>query len=746
MMRLGLRGAQQLLASPANWVEILARLVAKTAFQIRDLLVWPFISIRRVLTQTYYHFFGFRYNDIIESNQIRLIRLPKTTQDEHAPNLGIHTFPLSQCPPYLALSYTWGPSLSFEKPYTRWDTAPIRLNGRPFPVLLNLHRALSQLCKSRPDEYLWVDSICINQGSLDERSAQVGIMDLVYNGAVGTLIWLGPETDTTGKALKVLQSLAEGAEEKILKWTSTQTFGDAYIADDPELLARNGLPPLTANDWADLSDIFTRSWFGRVWMLQEVALSTSPTVLIGPHELPWDSIGYTAGILGLSNALCGLLAMRSGPQHVSLIRGVIHAQGLQVMREWSLGGKSQFREFANSHDFSAGINSGHPSSVLLRLLISSNGLKATYRRDRVYALVGIANHVARQKGLPPLSLDIDYHSTDDQVLTSLGFRLFRETQSLHLLSLAGLVSHGPESTMATWIPSFENLHAPLMGPNYSNLRPFNACDASPEHPQNSPGFTIDEESYKLHIQARSPNLGTIEELGETWSEVIGGNFLNCIKILLHCGQSYSFTGEPIVEAFWRTLILDHDAAQRPAPSHLATSFAAWMKLIIIGALYKNRISNPFMFDLFDSLEPLWILGNSRDSTKLLPTTDAMFPLMCSLGLLNNPSIPKMSMSEMKSMTSELGKIAAPYEALVKLALLPNRRLARTVRGYLCLVPWKAEVGDRVMIVAGCPTPLVLRRAKEMEDCYLMVGDAYVHGAMFGEHIRGDGTWRHISLI
>lgn len=548
----------------------------------------------------------------------------------------------------------------------------------------------------------------------------------------------------TEKAVRVLKKLANGAEEKILNWTSTQTLGDVYIADDPALLAKNNLPALTATDWSHLADIFTRTWFGRVWMIQEVALSPRPTVLIGPHQLPWDAIGYTADVIGLSSRVLGLLALESGPRHLDLVMGVVYAVGLQLMREWSRGEESRFRDVADSHDFAVGMKKEEeeeesPMGILLRLLVGSNGFKATYRRDRIYGLIGIANHVSRQKGLPPLTLEIDYHSSDEAVLTSLGMRFFRETRSLHLLSLAGLASRSAESPMASWIPTFENVHAPLLGPNYSNLRPFNAS------PENSGGFTIDEKTHTLHVRAASPNLGSIEELGETWASLLAGDFLSCIKILLHCGDTYAPTSEPIVEAFWRTLILDHDASRRPAPSPLATSFAAWMKLITLSALSKSRRSNTFLFDLFDSLEPLWVLGNTRDRTKLLPNTDDMFPLLCSLGLIDNPDVPKMSEEERIQMTTELGKVAAPYEALLKLTLLPNRRLARTVRGYLCLVPWKAEIGDRVMVVAGCPTPLVLRRVEEVEDCYQMVGDAYVHRAMFGEHVQSDCAWRDISL-
>jgi hypothetical protein len=77
--------------------------------------------------------------------------------------------------------------------------------------------------------------------------------------------------------------------------------------------------------------------------------------------------------------------------------------------------------------------------------------------------------------------------------------------------------------------------------------------------------------------------------------------------------------------------------------------------------------------------------------------------------------PKITEEERRQVTMDLGKGAAPYEALLKLPLLPNRRLARTVRGYFCLFLTKNKIGGRVMIVAGCPILLVLRRGKQVED-------------------------------
>jgi hypothetical protein len=748
-MFVGLRYGQALLAQPISWATVTAGiLLLGTTRPIRRLVSRAFASTRHIfnhiLLQCSLFVRGFQYNDGIDSQHIRLLHLPDPTASTSPPHITIHTFPLDKCPDYLALSYTWGPPDSSHPAYTTRDRLAIQLDGRVFAVRPNLFHALQQVCAVRPGNYLWVDSICINQNNMQERADQVSIMDHIYTGASETLVWLGPASERSARAVDVVKKTAVGAEDQILKWTSTQTYGDVFIANDTDLLVKNGLPPLTAEDWMDMADIYSRSWFGRVWMLQEVALSRNPTVLIGHHEFPWDAIGHASLVVGLSNALVSLVAASSGVQNFPLVMGIIHSTGLQIVRELSKGASGKFQSVTDRANFSAGIDTHHPSSHLLRLLLSTNGFKATFRRDRVYSLLGVANHLAQMQGQERLSLEVDYKASDDQVITSFGKSLFHNTQSLHLLSHAGLAGRSVKSNMPTWIPSFETVNAPILGPNYSNLQLFNASKAELGH---TSSFSINEERNELDVKAIAPNLGTIEEVGETLPEMISGQFTSCLKILLHCGDTYRYTNQPIVEAFWRTLIMDYDMAQRPAPAHLAQSFAAWMKLVTITAIFASFTSNTYLYDLFDTLEPLWVLANSKDTTELLPKSSNILSLLYKFGLVDYPQVPKITDSERTAMLESWGKKSARYDAFLRLTLLPNRRLARTIRGYLCLVPSAAEVGDSVMILSGCSTPLVLRRVKSRENSFNVVGDSYVHGAMFGEHISAhDCIWRDVSLI
>ncbi len=57
----------------------------------------------------------------------------------------------------------------------------------------------------------------------------------------------------------------------------------------------------------------------------------------------------------------------------------------------------------------------------------------------------------------------------------------------------------------------------------------------------------------------------------------------------------------------------------------------------------------------------------------------------------------------------------------------------------CLVPLDAIKGDVVCVVFGCNFPLVLRR---FGDMYWLVGEAYVHGIMKGQSMKGVSAVGH----
>jgi hypothetical protein len=83
---------------------------------------------------------------------------------------------------YTALSYMWGKAIAEHT---------VVLNGTPFLIRKNLWDFLHKARKDNFGGYLWIDALCINQGTVGERNHQVALMGKIYSHADVVIVWLG---------------------------------------------------------------------------------------------------------------------------------------------------------------------------------------------------------------------------------------------------------------------------------------------------------------------------------------------------------------------------------------------------------------------------------------------------------------------------------------------------------------------------------------------------------------------------
>lgn len=103
----------------------------------------------------------------LASESIRLVELqPCGLLDTIRCRLRSHPIQ-PDCPPYVALSYKWGPKQPFDN---------IELNGVPFSVGQSLWTFLHQMRLQDSFGTYWIDAICINQANFEERNHQVKLM------------------------------------------------------------------------------------------------------------------------------------------------------------------------------------------------------------------------------------------------------------------------------------------------------------------------------------------------------------------------------------------------------------------------------------------------------------------------------------------------------------------------------------------------------------------------------------------
>jgi hypothetical protein len=162
---------------------------------------------------------------------------------------------------YDALSYAWGG----EKPT---ESIQILSQGHSFvvPIIPNLKAALQQLGHPERSVFLWVDAICINQEDKVEKSHQVPRMSEIYSEAENVRVWLGKEEENKSeRALKFIRRILD-----------FENF-DRLIADDR-----------LVEDWAALLSLMKRPWFGRRWVVQEIALAKRAFLHCGKDYVGWE--------------------------------------------------------------------------------------------------------------------------------------------------------------------------------------------------------------------------------------------------------------------------------------------------------------------------------------------------------------------------------------------------------------------------------------------------------------------------
>lgn len=185
---------------------------------------------------------------------------------------------------YAALSYTWGDP--FPENYKAEDNKKkaeskedgqekevreyrIHCNGGSIRTTNNLHAALRSRLIQRFKGPIWIDAVSINQADVVEKGFQVGMMDKIYAKAEAVLVWLGPEDESSQTTLKLANTISDGYK-KIPEEIRPRGH---YAFNDKALYAMLGVEPISIKDWDAVIRFFSRTWFRRIWMVQEIALS-----------------------------------------------------------------------------------------------------------------------------------------------------------------------------------------------------------------------------------------------------------------------------------------------------------------------------------------------------------------------------------------------------------------------------------------------------------------------------------------
>jgi hypothetical protein len=317
------------------------------------------------------------------------------------------------------------------------------------------------------------------------------------------------------------------------------------------------------------------------------------------------------------------------------------------------------------------------------LLIENRWRQATEPVDMVYSLLGLAEDVApaTQDGMV---IPIDYSSDIYKIFIGVATTHIKHYDTLLLLSAAGL-DESWDPKFPTWCPNWsaKRNYRPIM--EGSSFVQYNASMGE------NAGATIDSNNLTIKGLAYDK----IVETGQSYGEMAFGELMFAWRALAEKHKLFSKTDST---AFRLTISVCEKQQSELESKQAEEIFWKWWRFICEG----------------EDIHTVMATVDGEDAS-----AEGEFDFTTNSTVLG-------------------------FQANVAM-ICEHRRLIITENGHLGLAPFPAKVGDLVVIANGSIVPLILRRSEEApaevkdavvheghDEKYILVGDAYVAGIMFGE--------------
>ncbi|KAL6918229.1 hypothetical protein FSST1_009724 [Fusarium sambucinum] len=564
---------------------------------------------------------------------------------------------------------------------------------------------------------LWIDAICINQDDIAERNSQVTMMSQIYGSAHGVLAWLGEVDDNTQSACNFLLSEMPGPAEYIY---SIRRLNAYRRGEKPDLDEKPDGVVLSVREFLSIRSLFTRAWFSRTWVIQEVSLAKQINMMCGPFQFSWIKL-FELIFARFGDLITGMILSCGGPP-VKFGRAVPGTEILSLF-DIRIRTRPDCEEAKRRRRFQLEQLPIQKLSLPAIIILSWN-FGVSDPRDRIFALLGISQ--------PWKGISADYSKSTTEVFTDMARVLIQaegdnrvpnwdsEIDDLEPLESLSFVQppssfkfqsttislnkpqHSRPLDLPSWVPMF-NLQ--LVSWRIYDKR-YNASQDRQAifHPSLQGILKLDGLVVDSVAELEEPPLNTFYE------RLVYDNAIEkWLAIVSRLSAVYP-TGESRVEALWRTIVEDKQDNEDTEVSK------ARFKTILLQCVveHKRRSSSDDHLSLCKVLDEL----RKGDTANLLPSASDV-----------------MTSNEGLQDKTELGveKISETSEQVFRSSMmnyLTERCLLRTEGGYLGVSSKVAQPKDCVVLLAGGRTPYILRPIGENQ--FMFIGEAYVHGMMFGE--------------
>ena len=500
------------------------------------------------------------YKQLSEGETIRVLKIARAAAQSNQLCGSLQVVKLQERPKYQALSYVWGPP--------KQNDPIILIDNCPFQIRASLFQALSKLTSQASTATLWVDQICINQLNNNEKQRQVQLMSRIYQQADQVICWLGVEEDHSDIAFKLLHILSCG-EQMCEAYNDLVSQG--YVRSFAELFS----PASTLSTAVAL--LFERSWFERLWVVQEVALATSLVVHCGDCSMEGHQFFKAADML---------YSLVSDPPAPCLRAPFRRANKLKQIREQVTAEKSL---------------------CLPHLAQTLSSWRCEKDADRLNALLGIVY----RKNPTEARFIAQYDLPSTELFTRFAAEHIRSTDSLEILHFAGcgdykahvLSSNGeqisldryiPADDIATWVPDWriESRPLPLLtSPGDHMIARFSATISKPDYEHNKVSQTLRVRALKVDtiMICGAPCCPSLcDDLGITEHAVFNHWFETAVE---------SFANNDITATFASTLAMDGNLTDENriesgiSPENVRVHFDHWAARNLVALWQKTSEEN-----------------------------------------------------------------------------------------------------------------------------------------------------------
>ncbi|KAI1749037.1 heterokaryon incompatibility protein-domain-containing protein [Xylaria castorea] len=614
----------------------------------------------------------YKYRSLGSSRlQLRLLRILPGGADGELRGTIIHGY-LTSNPNYLAISYAWNNRSLFSDTDKGRGLDRLVVDDVSFILIgKNISSSLRQVrLVDKETDNMWIDAVCIDQENLPERSAEVLHMRTIYQMARSVQIWLGPEKNDSGLALKLISHFSSSRWEEVRSQPNPAEF-TWMNSTDMEQMEYDLHNSETRTMWLAVSRLFERAWWNRTWVVQEATLANDIVFMCGNVTIDWRSLW---------------LLLENLWAHSEWTTRVIPNGGNLLLTSAPARTILWMRQKQSTFD-------------LLQVLYHLRPSQVSDPKDKIYGVLGLASDSESMVPRP------DYAASLTQINISLLSNMTAARGDLDWLTLVH--SYSGSEDKPSWLPDLSKKSSAVsMNTSRSMFGAgkfgFAACGPT------APSIEIDASVFTCSLQGIL--FDEIDGLGADYGHAFPPDTI----IQPASNANVYGTYQEVYRAIWKTVVADQG---------FEGTIASWRAPPSFGVAFQRQISA--ILRQGDSRE--------KRASQALNVGDWFFlnqHLQFGQRSIAEWAI-NMDDNVLDDNEEDLDhNLDYQFDRRFK-SSVGGRRIFTTKRGYLGLADKSVQRGDRLYVFLGGRMPVVLR---PVEDGFRYICECYTHGIMFGEAI------------